>query len=692
MEWRTVSMRWALAAAASAMLAWAGLAVSCKPSGGAGGAFQGPAGMDLGCRTTGDGYAWEGSSGIETGLADVDVTVFDTGRVEVELSVQAGLVWDSFLAHDPSGGFADAVYGHGVFLRADQRLSRTSDTEVVLNKGGTLVKYTLVENGVYAPVDDDGSRLTFGDDGAGRLKLGPQQYEILEPSSLPPVAGNYPVLVAASICGEPDCSGAHTTIATDETGRVRSITDPLGYVTRYDYDDQGRLQTVTFPDGRSDVLGYDGAGNLASVAYPPLTGGAPRPTRTYDYDGWKLTTARGPGGGGTVPQATFSIDDDGKLESLEPTDHDTTNISYQADTPSAGYTTVTFTDRTHLAGQNPIILVDDACALTQVTDDMKYTVNIARDAKHRVEAVSDPDDPSRDEAQLESPDTARDAWGNVHGTIDDELGGGYVFSPTDEDGLEGRPASSFSGPGGSGTIVYAKDDPDVTDLPSWAIDLPSDETWTTSVVDDQGQKNTLTAGAHHTYTNTTDPACPRRIVDTDKLTGLGQTTCINADGSKVLSVTDGYGLTTRFDQKDDPVQGETLETALPDGVRVVALSDPVGRPLQTKTVGYGDEEDDVYYGDGILQARRFPGANVTASAGSGSGAGFQQSVSVDPQSLLPTGDADEDGTSPVEGAAYGYYAEGIQKEIDVDYSNAGGAPAGVQSFICPWWAPTEACQ
>jgi YD repeat-containing protein len=668
-----------------------GAVCGCKPQGGGGQPLKLPAGVDLTCRTTGDGYEWEGSMPLAPGLGDMDVTVFDTGRALVELADEAGIVWDSFLAQNPQGGFSDDVYGHGAYLRDDVKLSKVSDSQVVVNDGGTLRLYTQVDKGVYESAEQDPTRLTFRSDGTAQIKIAPQVYEIFALTSLVSSASNdSPVQIISMICQEPACTSAHTTIASDPTGRIQSVTNELGYVKSYKYDNQNRLLSVTFPDKRVETFGYDTNGNFASVAYPPLTAGSPSPTRTFTYVGWKLTTAQGPGGSMAMPTATLTFADNGQLQSLEPTDHDTTTVTVQSDTPQTGYTTVTLTDRTHLAGTNPYVMIDDPCANVQDIDSMKYGVTIARDAHHQPTGESDPDDPSREEEQLENPSTARDRWGDVTGTIDDEVGEKFVMSPTDEDGLEGRDSSSFSGPDGAGTIVYAKDDPTITNLPSWAVDFASDESWTTTVVDDTGMKSTITTGAHHTYTNTGNASCPRQVIDTDKLTGLSATSCFSADGSKPLSFTDGYGETTTFVQTDDPQAGESLTIKLPNGEVVVENVDQEGRLLQSATMGFNDEEDIVRYANGMPQVDRFPGANVATS--SGGGAGYQEANAVDPETLLDTSDEDEDGTQEVDEDDYAYYPEGVPREVDMNYSASGGVPVGEQSFSCPWWASKEACQ
>jgi YD repeat-containing protein len=433
-----------------------------------------------------------------------------------------------------------------------------------------------------------------------------------------------------------------------------------------------------------ETFGYDAAGNLSTVGYPPLVKGGPSPTRTIAYDGWKITAVRDPGGPMGGPQAKLVFDDAGKLTSLEPKEHDTKTLTYEPDQPQKGSMRVTLTDRTHLAGQNPLVKVDDGCALVQTIDSQKFVTTYVRDARHQLVSMTDPKDPAKSVMKVSDPMNARDRWGGLQGKVDDELGEEYVLAPTDEDGREGRAPSSFTAPDGKGTIVYAKDDPTATNLPSWASDLPSDESWTTTVADDSGGQNMLVLGKHHTYANTNDPACPRQIVDTDKVTGLATTSCLSGDGSKVLSFTDGYGLVIKLVETDDPVKGQTQTFTEPDGEQEVEARDAEGRLLTAKTMGFGDEEDIAYYDNGMRRDDAFPMANVQGA--------FHESESVDPNMLLDTGDDLDDGNTQVEGTAYTYYPEGVPKETDEDYASANGTPVGQQTFDCPWWAPGDACK
>jgi RHS repeat-associated protein len=64
----------------------------------------------------------------------------------------------------------------------------------------------------------------------------------------------------------------------DNMGNRKSVTDPLGRITRYDYDPLNRLAAVTYPDGGAMTLGYDASGNLRSVRDPRGL------TTSYAYD------------------------------------------------------------------------------------------------------------------------------------------------------------------------------------------------------------------------------------------------------------------------------------------------------------------------------------------------------------------------------------------------------------------------
>ncbi|MBK8038975.1 MAG: hypothetical protein IPK22_17865 [Verrucomicrobiaceae bacterium] len=60
--------------------------------------------------------------------------------------------------------------------------------------------------------------------------------------------------------------------AADFAGRKRSVVDPRGLMTFFDYDGAGRLTRVYHPDGSAKALGYDAHGNLTSESDGTFTG------------------------------------------------------------------------------------------------------------------------------------------------------------------------------------------------------------------------------------------------------------------------------------------------------------------------------------------------------------------------------------------------------------------------------------
>ena len=77
-----------------------------------------------------------------------------------------------------------------------------------------------------------------------------------------------------------------------DTGKVATVTDPLGRVTSFTYDRNDRLAVVTDPLGRTVTNGYDALGRLVSVTDPL---GRTAETRTYTANGAlaTLTDANG---------------------------------------------------------------------------------------------------------------------------------------------------------------------------------------------------------------------------------------------------------------------------------------------------------------------------------------------------------------------------------------------------------------
>ncbi len=94
------------------------------------------------------------------------------------------------------------------------------------------------------------------------------------------------------------------------SGRLASITDPLGRVTEFSYDSAGRVTTQTLPDGRAIQFGYDANGNLTSLTPPG------RPTHGFQYTAVNLTQQYDPPGvPGSTPTRYF-YNRDRQLDSI----------------------------------------------------------------------------------------------------------------------------------------------------------------------------------------------------------------------------------------------------------------------------------------------------------------------------------------------------------------------------------------
>jgi RHS repeat-associated protein len=97
--------------------------------------------------------------------------------------------------------------------------------------------------------------------------------------------------------------------AYDPSGRLATVTDSMGRLTRYTYTDNGLLSTVSRSLGSATYLNeinaYDAAGNLTSK----LTNNATTIT-TYQVDAAGRTTAETADPGGLARTATYSYDPD----------------------------------------------------------------------------------------------------------------------------------------------------------------------------------------------------------------------------------------------------------------------------------------------------------------------------------------------------------------------------------------------
>ncbi|WP_410814556.1 LamG-like jellyroll fold domain-containing protein [Micromonospora sp. 067-2] len=72
----------------------------------------------------------------------------------------------------------------------------------------------------------------------------------------------------------------------DETGQLKTVTDPRGKISRYEYDQLGRVSKQIAPNDGATTYTYDDTGNVLSTTDP--TGAVS--TATYDYLGRTLTS------------------------------------------------------------------------------------------------------------------------------------------------------------------------------------------------------------------------------------------------------------------------------------------------------------------------------------------------------------------------------------------------------------------
>lgn len=114
-------------------------------------------------------------------------------------------------------------------------------------------------------------------------------------------------------------SGATTSYAYDKRGALTKVTDPRGGVTTYTYDKAGRLTKVTDVKGVSTVYGHDKAGRRTTITDP--LGRTTR--RGYDDQG-RVELIRNPAG----DVVRFAYDDAGRLTRRWTDDGDEVTYAY----------------------------------------------------------------------------------------------------------------------------------------------------------------------------------------------------------------------------------------------------------------------------------------------------------------------------------------------------------------------------
>jgi RHS repeat-associated protein len=258
-----------------------------------------------------------------------------------------------------------------------------------LSNGGTTrsVSYSFVSSTVTDITDADGRtwRLTTGTNSIGIRRPGSSSDDISVTTSSgivtqvvrDGITWGYSRSVSGSTATTTITDAAThvtTVVANTSTGRITSITDPLGNQTQYQYDSNGRLTRVTRPEGDYTQYTIDSRGNVTearmvakagsglpdivtSATYasscsdpscnePLTTTDESGHTTDYTYDsthGGVLTvTGPAPGGSGTRPQVRYGW-------TLTSGEYQLTGISTCAIGSTASPTCVGTSDETRLA-------------------------------------------------------------------------------------------------------------------------------------------------------------------------------------------------------------------------------------------------------------------------------------------------------------------------------------------------------
>ncbi len=236
-----------------------------------------------------------------------------------------------------------------------------------LSGGGIL----LADNGAVTVYDHDGNVLATGSGelpgtigGPGGINLATLHYDSVGRE-----------VVIDFLEGDPDHP---IVVGYDAGGRLASVTDPLGNVTRYSYDAQNRLVSETPPDGGTATFAYDPASGDLSQVTDPLGG-----TTKFVYDetgsNWRLDSVTDPLGKVTTYQY------DGLNRQTSTTDNLGNVTSYDYDSRGA-IDSVTDPDGTRTATYG----YDAAGDVTSVTDPLGNTVTYTYDGLDRMTGVQDP--------------------------------------------------------------------------------------------------------------------------------------------------------------------------------------------------------------------------------------------------------------------------------------------------------------
>ncbi|MCA9124295.1 MAG: hypothetical protein KDB11_29165, partial [Planctomycetales bacterium] len=170
-----------------------------------------------------------------------------------------------------------------------------------------------------------------------------------------------------------------TTFTYTVSGQIDTITNPLGYVTDYDYDQYGRLITITFarglPEQSVQRIEYDLAGNVAAT----IDGNGNRAEMQYDsLNRMTRLTSPDPDGAGPLasPITLFGYDAAGNLLSVTDPEGHLSRRTYDLRDRI-----VTTTDPGQNVTRNEY---DQNGNVTRVTDPLGNTSRFVYDARNRM--------------------------------------------------------------------------------------------------------------------------------------------------------------------------------------------------------------------------------------------------------------------------------------------------------------------
>ncbi len=119
--------------------------------------------------------------------------------------------------------------------------------------------------------------------------------------------------------------GRITSYAYDPaTGRLSSVTDPLGRATRFTYDSAGRMMQQTIPDGRAIQFTYDANGNLTDLTPPG------RASHSFRYTAANLLKEYDPPGIPGPKPTQYFYNRDRQLDSIVRPDSVRIDFAYDA--------------------------------------------------------------------------------------------------------------------------------------------------------------------------------------------------------------------------------------------------------------------------------------------------------------------------------------------------------------------------